>query len=189
MHTHTCILTHAHTHTCTYSHMHTHTCTYSHMHTHTCTLTHAHTHTCTLTHAHIHTCTHRRNILPTANSSFLKTCRFDNSSEDGLYCPILSLQQIVDMIDASDGYFRNLSMQVCVRVCVHACVCMCVCVSLASHTLCRGRKGLVTLQPSSCRHDRNLSGPIRSALFVDHIYCHGAQLLHNVFSGCQHLTT
>ena len=28
----------------------------------------------------------------------------------------------------------------------------------------RERKGLVTLQPSSCRHDRNLSGPIR---FVD----------------------
>ena len=63
------------------------------------------------------------------------------------------------------------------------------CSSLASHTLRTERKGLVTLQPSSCRHDRNLSGPIRSALFIDHIHCHGAQLRHNVFSGCQHLIT
>ena len=38
---------------------------------------------------------------------------------------------------------------------------------LASHTLRRERKGLVTLQPSSCRHDRNLMWPIRSALFED----------------------
>ena len=38
---------------------------------------------------------------------------------------------------------------------------------LASHTLRRERKGLVTLQPSSCRHDRNLMCPIRSALFED----------------------
>ena len=46
-------------------------------------------------------------------------------------------------------------------------VLVCVCVtgegevfhithSLASHTLHRKRKGLVTLQPSSCRNDRNL---------------------------------
>ena len=28
--------------------------------------------------------------------------------------------------------------------------------SLASHTLCRERKGLVTLQPSSCPHDKIL---------------------------------
>ena len=61
--------------------------------------------------------------------------------------------------------------------------------NLASHTFRRERKGLVTLQPSSCRHDRNLSGPIRSALFVDRICCHGVQLRHNVFSGCQHLIT
>ena len=53
----------------------------------------------------------------------------------------------------------------------------------------RERKGLVTLRPSSCRHDRNLSGPIRSALFVDRIRCHGVQLRHNVFSGCQQLIT
>ena len=51
----------------------------------------------------------------------------------------------------------------------------------------RERKGLVTLRPSSCRHDRNLSGPIRSALFVVRIRCHGVQLRHNVFSGCSSL--
>ena len=39
-------------------------------------------------------------------------------------------------------------------------------ISLASHTLCRG---LVMLQPSSCRHDRNLMWPIRSVLFIAHI--------------------
>ena len=44
--------------------------------------------------------------------------------------------------------------------------------SLASHTLRREGKGLVTLQPSSCRHDRNLMWPIRSAFFVDRIHCH-----------------
>ena len=60
-------------------------------------------------------------------------------------------------------------------------------VSLASHTLCRERKGLVMLQPSSCPHGRNLMWPIRSVHFVDHIHCHGVQLRHNVFSGCQHL--
>ena len=49
----------------------------------------------------------------------------------------------------------------------HMCSCACVCVggegevfhithSLANHTFHRERKGLVTLQPSSCRHDRNL---------------------------------
>ena len=43
-------------------------------------------------------------------------------------------------------------------------------------------KGLVTLQPSSCRHSRNLMWPIRSMLFVDHIHCHGVQLRHCVFS-------
>ena len=38
--------------------------------------------------------------------------------------------------------------------------------SLASHTLRRERKGLVTLQPLSCPHDKILLWPIRSALFV-----------------------
>ena len=57
--------------------------------------------------------------------------------------------------------------------------------SLASHTLRRERKGLVTLQPSR----QDLRWPIRSALFVDRIRCHGVQLRHNVFSGCQHLIT
>ena len=51
------------------------------------------------------------------------------------------------------------------------------------------RKGLVMLQPSNCHHDRNLSGPIRSAFFIDRICCHGVQLRHNVFSGCQRLIT
>ena len=35
------------------------------------------------------------------------------------------------------------------------------------------RKGLVMLQPSSCRHARNLMWPIRSGLFIDRICCHG----------------
>ena len=61
--------------------------------------------------------------------------------------------------------------------------------SLASHTLRRERKGLVTLQPSSCPHNKILLWPIRSMLFVDRIRCHGVQLYHNVFSGCQHLIT
>ena len=44
---------------------------------------------------------------------------------------------------------------------VLVCVCVCVCMggrgthSLASNNLRRGRRGLVTLQPSSC-HNRNL---------------------------------
>ena len=38
--------------------------------------------------------------------------------------------------------------------------------SLTSHTLRRERKGLVTLQPSSCPHDKNLMWPIRSVLSV-----------------------
>jgi len=53
----------------------------------------------------------KRNILSTANSTFLKSCRFNASNTDGLYCPILSLQQIVDMVDPSEDYFRNLSLQ------------------------------------------------------------------------------
>jgi len=61
--------------------------------------------------------------------------------------------------------------------------------SLTSHTLRRERKGLVTLQPSSCPHDKILLWPIRSALFIDRIRCHGVQLCHNMFSGCQHLIT
>ena len=50
------------------------------------------------------------------------------------------------------------------------------------------RKSLVMLQPSSCPHGRNLLWPIKSALFIDCICCHGVQL-HHVFSGCQHLIT
>ena len=38
------------------------------------------------------------------------------------------------------------------------------------------RKGLVKLQPSSCCHRRNLMWPIRSALFVDCIRCHGVAI-------------
>ena len=49
------------------------------------------------------------------------------------------------------------------------------------------RKGLVTLQPLSCHHGRNMMWPIRSALFVACIQYHGVQLRHNVHSGC-HLT-
>ena len=41
--------------------------------------------------------------------------------------------------------------------------------SLTSHTIRRERKGLVTLQPLSCYHGRNLMWPIRSAFFVDRI--------------------
>ena len=44
----------------------------------------------------------------------------------------------------------------------------------------RERNGLVMVQPSSCCHGRNLMWPIRSALFVDRIHCHGVQL-HHVF--------
>ena len=52
------------------------------------------------------------------------------------------------------------------------------CILVSQPTLFAERKGLVMLQPSSCRHDRNF---IRSTLFVDHIRC-------QMFSGCQHLT-
>ena len=46
----------------------------------------------------------RRNIPDTTNHTFLKHCTFDPSTEDGLFCPIFSLQQIVDMMDSSDTY-------------------------------------------------------------------------------------
>jgi len=49
------------------------------------------------------------------------------------------------------------------------------------------RKGLVMLQPSSCRHGRNLMWPIRSVLFIAHICHHGVQLCHNLLSGRQRL--
>ena len=39
------------------------------------------------------------------------------------------------------------------------------------------RKGVVTLQPLSCRHSRNLIQLIRSALFVDCIRCHGITIM------------
>ena len=63
--------------------------------------------------------------------------------------------------------------------------------SLTSHTLNSQREEgsghAATI--SSCCHDRNLMWPIRSTLFVDCIHCHGVQLRHNMFSGCQHLIT
>ena len=44
-------------------------------------------------------------------------------------------------------------------------LCIIMFCSLASYTLCRERKGLVTLQPSSWCHSRNLLWPMKSALF------------------------
>ena len=44
----------------------------------------------------------RRNIPDTTNSTFLKHCTFDPNTEEGLFCPIFSLQQIVDM--TGDNY-------------------------------------------------------------------------------------
>ncbi|XP_041378832.1 P2X purinoceptor 4-like [Gigantopelta aegis] len=38
-----------------------------------------------------------RNIPETTNRTFLKHCTFDPNTEDGLFCPIFSLKQIVDM--------------------------------------------------------------------------------------------
>ena len=49
--------------------------------------------------------------------------------------------------------------------------------SLASHTLCRERKGLVTLQLLSCHHNRNLLWQMRPVLFVDCIRCHGVAIM------------
>ena len=40
------------------------------------------------------------------------------------------------------------------------------------------RKGLVTLQPLSCPHGRNLTWPIRSVLFLDRVRCHEVVLCH-----------
>ena len=59
----------------------------------------------------------RRNIAKDANSTFLKTCRFDESNEETLYCPIFSLKQIVDMIKPTKAVpwkqdFRNISVKV-----------------------------------------------------------------------------
>ena len=59
----------------------------------------------------------RRNIAKDANPTFLKTCRFDESNEETLYCPIFSLKQIVDMIVPKQD-FRNISVKVCILVCV-----------------------------------------------------------------------
>lgn len=63
-----------------------------------------------------HTCTHgRRNVLPDAEKLFLETCRFNKSNINTTYCPIFSLQQIVDMIHHKDGEkenFTKLSIQV-----------------------------------------------------------------------------
>lgn len=55
----------------------------------------------------------RRNIKKEASAQFLKTCKFDASTEDGLYCPIFSLEQIVSMIEPKPDYdFRSLSVKV-----------------------------------------------------------------------------
>ena len=59
--------------------------------------------------------------------------------------------------------------------------------SLASHTLCKERKGLGMLQPLICRHNRNLLWPMRSSLLVDCIRYQGVALCQSVFSKCQHL--
>ena len=69
---------------------------------------------------------------------------------------------------------------------------LCPHISVASHTLHRERKVLVALQPFSCPYGRNLMWPIRSPLFVVTFVvnaCHGVQLCHKMFSGCQHLIT
>ncbi len=64
----------------------------------------------------------RRNILQTSDSDYLKTCRFHSSTKRGLYCPIFSLKQIVDMIHPKEN-FTLLSTFVCI-LCIHnACVC------------------------------------------------------------------
>ena len=53
----------------------------------------------------------RRNILGTSDAEFLKGCTFDPSTKDGLYCPIFSLKQIVDMIRPREN-FTELSIKV-----------------------------------------------------------------------------
>ncbi|XP_003384136.1 PREDICTED: P2X purinoceptor 4-like [Amphimedon queenslandica] len=51
-----------------------------------------------------------RNIPERANNkSYLSGCQFDPDSEMGLFCPIFSLKQIVDMINSSDGYYESLA--------------------------------------------------------------------------------
>ena len=54
---------------------------------------------------------YRRNILGTSDAEFLKGCTFDPSTKDGLYCPIFSLKQIVDMIRPREN-FTELSIKV-----------------------------------------------------------------------------
>lgn len=46
----------------------------------------------------------KRNILSTKDPDFLKNCAFNTSTKDGLYCPILSLGQIVDMIEPKENF-------------------------------------------------------------------------------------
>lgn len=51
-----------------------------------------------------------RNIPERANNkSYLSGCQFDPETEMGLFCPIFTLKQIVDMIDSSDGYYESLA--------------------------------------------------------------------------------
>ena len=54
---------------------------------------------------------------------------------------------------------------------------ICYACSLTSYTLWRERKGLVTLQPSSWHHSRNLLWPMRSVLFIDCIRYHGVAIM------------
>ena len=90
-----------------------------------------HTHTNTLRLCYRLT---RRNILPYASKDFLRNCTFDPHSHHSLYCPIMSLQYIVDHIKGANANFTELSKYVCVNhwcsvatlyipVCMWRCVC------------------------------------------------------------------
>ena len=54
----------------------------------------------------------RRNIPETTNHTFLKHCTFNPNTEDGLFCPIFSLQQIVDMIGGPNTTYETLATEV-----------------------------------------------------------------------------
>ncbi|XP_064392414.1 P2X purinoceptor 4-like isoform X2 [Halichondria panicea] len=55
----------------------------------------------------------KRNILDNVNETFIKNCVHNDSSLNGLYCPIFSLEQIVDMIppdkDGNKTDFKTLA--------------------------------------------------------------------------------
>ena len=48
---------------------------------------------------------YRRNILDGVND--IKNCTHNDSSLDGLYCPIFSLEQIVDMIPPDENGIKT----------------------------------------------------------------------------------